>query len=67
MVDAIKIASICDTSLIVSRLNKSKVSEFLEATALFSKLNVLGIVANDSQDVAKVYGKRPKYLLPQQV
>lgn len=67
MVDAIKIASICDSSLIVSRLNKSKVSEFLEATALFSKLNVLGIVANDSQDVAKVYGKRPKYLLPQQV
>ncbi|NJK56505.1 MAG: polysaccharide biosynthesis tyrosine autokinase [Pleurocapsa sp. SU_5_0] len=67
MVDAIKIASICDSSLIVSRLNKSKVSEFLEATVLFSKLNVLGIVANDSQDVAKVYGKRPKYLLPQQV
>jgi polysaccharide biosynthesis transport protein len=67
MVDAIKIASICDTSLLVMRLNKSKVSEFLEATALFSKLNVLGIVANDSQDVAKVYGKRPKYLLPQQV
>ncbi len=67
MVDAIKIASICDTSLIVSRLNKSKVSEFLEVTALFSKLNVLGIVANDSQDVAKAYGKRPKYLLPQQV
>jgi polysaccharide biosynthesis transport protein len=67
MVDAIKIASICDSSLIVSRLNKSKVSEFLEATALFSKLNVLGIVANDSQDIAKVYGKRPKHLLPQQV
>jgi capsular exopolysaccharide synthesis family protein len=67
MVDAIKIASVCDSSLIVSRLNKSKVSEFLEATALFSKLNVLGIVANDSQNVAKVYGKRPKHLLPQQV
>ena len=67
MVDAIKIASICDASLVVMRLNKSKVSEFLKATALFSKLNVLGIVANDSPDVAKVYGKRPKYLLPQQV
>ncbi|MBE9046309.1 polysaccharide biosynthesis tyrosine autokinase [Pleurocapsales cyanobacterium LEGE 10410] len=65
-VDAIKIASICDNSLLVMRLNKVKTSELLKATALFSKLNVIGIVANDSKEVIQIYEAQSKYLLPQQ-
>ncbi|MGF1542649.1 MAG: GumC family protein [Pleurocapsa sp.] len=67
MVDAIKIASICDTSLIITRLNKAKVSEFLEVMDLFGKLNVLGVVVNDAQNVPRVYERGSRYLLPQQV
>ncbi len=67
MVDAIKIASICDTTVMITRLNKSKISEFLETTALLSKLDVLGIIINDSQDVPRAYEPKSKYLLPQKV
>ena len=67
MVDAIKIASICDTTLMVTRLNKTKISELLETTAFLSKLDVLGIVINNSQDANKMYGSNSKYLLPQKV
>ncbi|MEM8676166.1 MAG: polysaccharide biosynthesis tyrosine autokinase [Cyanobacteria bacterium P01_G01_bin.67] len=63
MVDAVKIASICDSSLLMMRLDKVKASELLEAEALLSRLNVLGIVANDSKD----YETKPPYLLPQHV
>ncbi|MEL6494698.1 MAG: polysaccharide biosynthesis tyrosine autokinase [Cyanobacteria bacterium J06623_7] len=61
MVDAVKIASICDSALLMMRLNQVKSSELLEAEALLSKLNVLGIVANDSQE----YEDNTAYLLPQ--
>ncbi|MEL7416989.1 MAG: polysaccharide biosynthesis tyrosine autokinase [Cyanobacteria bacterium J06629_2] len=61
MVDAVKIASICDSALLMMRLNKVKSSELLEAEALLSKLNVLGIVANDSKE----YETKTTYLLPQ--
>ncbi|MFM2311632.1 MAG: hypothetical protein RLZZ04_908 [Cyanobacteriota bacterium] len=67
MVDAIKIASICDRSLMVTRLNKVKSSEFSEAIASLGKLNVLGVIANDSQKLPQVYERKSKYLLPQQV
>lgn len=67
MVDAIKIASICDRSLMVTRLNKVKSSEFSEAMASLEKLNVLGVIANDSQKLPQVYERNSKYLLPQQV
>ena len=67
MVDAIKIASICDTTLMITRLNKTKISEFLETTAFLSRLDVLGIVVNNSQDANKMYGSNSKYLLPQKV
>lgn len=63
MVDAVKIASICDSALLMMRLNKVKSSELLEAKALLSKLNVLGIVAND----CKEYETSTPHLLPQQV
>ncbi|MEL6581478.1 MAG: polysaccharide biosynthesis tyrosine autokinase [Cyanobacteria bacterium J06621_12] len=63
MVDAVKIASICDSVLLMMRLNKVKSSELLEAEALLSKLNVLGIVANDSKE----YETKTTYLLPQSV
>lgn len=67
MVDALKIASICDTALIVTRLNKTKVSDFLETSALLSKLNVLGIIVSDNQNAPKMYGANSKYLLPEKV
>ncbi len=49
------------------RLDKVKVSELLEATALLSELKVLGIVANDSKEVTRQYEAQFQYLLPQQV
>ena len=61
MVDAIKVASICDSSLLMLRLQQLKTSELSEAEALLSKLNVLGIVAND----CKEYETNNPYLLPQ--
>lgn len=61
MVDAVKISSICDSALLMMRLNKVKSSELLEAEALLSKLNVLGIVANDSKERET----NTTYLLPQ--
>lgn len=61
MVDAIKVASICDSSLLMLRLQQLKTSELTEAEALLSKLNVLGIVAND----CKEYETNNPYLLPQ--
>ena len=67
MVDAIKIASMCDSTVLMTRLDKVKSNEIVEATALLSKLNVLGIVANGSKEVAQKYETRPQYLLPQQV
>ena len=63
MVDAVKIASVCDSALLMMRLNQVKSSDLLEAQALLSKLNVLGIVANNSQE----YETSTPYLLPQQV
>ena len=61
MVDAVKIASICDSALLMMRLSQVKSSELLEAEALLHKLNVLGIVANDSKE----YETKTTYLLPQ--
>ena len=61
MVDAVKIASICDSALLMMRLSQVKSSELLEAEALLNKLNVLGIVANDSKE----YETKTTYLLPQ--
>ena len=62
-VDAVKIASICDSALLTMRLNQVKSSELSEAEALLSKLNVLGIVANDSRE----HESKSTYLLPQSV
>ena len=63
MVDAIKVASVCDSSLLMMRLNQLKTSELSEAEALLSKLNVLGIVANNSKE----YETKTPYLLAQSV
>jgi len=63
MVDAVKISSICDSVLLAMRLNQVKSSELLEAEALLSKLNVLGMVANHSKE----YETSTTYLLPQSV
>jgi polysaccharide biosynthesis transport protein len=67
MADAITIASNCDSTIMMMRLDKVKSSQLLEATALISKLNVLGIVANGSKEVAQEYNKQPQYSLPPQI
>lgn len=67
MVDAIKIGTICDRTVLMTRLDKVKSSQVAEATALLSKLDVLGIVANGSKEVTQKYEARSQYLLPQQV
>ncbi len=69
MVDAIKTASCCSGTVMVVRMESSEVSEFLEATALLDKLNVLGIIANDSKKAAKnnITITQKPYLLPEAV
>jgi polysaccharide biosynthesis transport protein len=67
MVDAIKVASICDSSILMVRLDKVKASEVMEVGALLAKFNVLGIVANGSKEVATQHKISSTYLLPQQV
>ena len=67
MVDAIKVASISDSAVLMMRLDKVKVSELTEATSVLSKLNVLGIVANDSKEGTMQYQTKSQNLLPQQV
>ncbi|NJL51401.1 MAG: polysaccharide biosynthesis tyrosine autokinase [Hydrococcus sp. SU_1_0] len=67
MVDAIKVASICDSSILMMRLDKVKASEVVEVGALLTKFNVLGIVANGSKEVATQHKIPSSYLLPQQV
>jgi capsular exopolysaccharide synthesis family protein len=66
MVDAIKVAACCGGTVMVTRLNQVKASELIEATNLLGNSRVLGVVANDSSEVAKQYQKQPQYLLPQQ-
>lgn len=67
MVDAIKLIVVADSALIVTRLGQVKVSELIETTSVLSKLNVLGIVANDHQEGTMQYRAKSQNLLPQQV
>jgi capsular exopolysaccharide synthesis family protein len=61
MVDAIQTASYCSGTVMVVRLDRVTSSELTEATALLSKLNVLGVVANGSKETR--YGGQNPYLL----
>lgn len=67
MADAITIAANCDSTIMMTRLDKVKSAQLHEAIALISKLNVLGIVANGSKEVAQEYSKQPQYSLPSQI
>ncbi len=64
MADAITIAANCDSTVMMMRFDQVKSAQLVEATALISKLNVLGIVANGSKEVAQEYNKQPQYSLP---
>ena len=66
MVDAVKVASVCNNTVVVTRLNKVKASELLETTAFLSNLKVLGIVANDSKKAAQQSKAQSQYLLSAQ-
>lgn len=67
MVDALKISASCDGTILLTRLEKVKSTELSEARSLLSRFNVLGVVANDSREVAKSYETKPQYVLPQKV
>ena len=74
MVDAIKTASCCSGTVMVVRIERSEISKLVEATRLLDKLNVLGVVANDSKEITndskeitkKSIAQKP-YLLPEAV
>ena len=53
----------------MTRLDRVKNYELTEATTLLNKFNVMGIVANDSKDVAKAYENQAlsPYLLPDKI
>ena len=46
MVDAILAASFCSGVVLVSRIGQVTKTELTQATAMLSKLNVIGVVAN---------------------
>lgn len=60
MVDAILTASFCTGVVLVSRINQVKKSELTQATAMLSKLNVIGVVASDSKGSTKGYVPQPE-------
>ncbi|WP_036483553.1 polysaccharide biosynthesis tyrosine autokinase [Myxosarcina sp. GI1] len=67
MADAIKVASCCDGTILMTRLNQVKASELLQAVGLLDKLNVIGVIANDSKEVVKQYKNKKRYLFPETV
>lgn len=48
MVDAVITASYCSGVVLVARINKVTGTELAQATAMLSKLNVIGVIANDA-------------------
>lgn len=60
MVDAILTGSFCNGVVLVSRINKLKKSELTQATATLSKLNVIGVVANDAKGSTNGYIPQPE-------
>jgi capsular exopolysaccharide synthesis family protein len=67
MVDAIKVSACCGATIMVTRLNQVKTAELMEAVDCLDHSKVLGIVANDSLEINKLYQKQPQYLLTQEV
>jgi len=55
MVDAILAASFCSGVVLVARIGQVTRSELAQATAMLSKLNIIGVVANDTVGSSKVY------------
>ena len=62
MVDAIKVASCCSGTVVVARLEKASFTEVSETFSLLDRINLLGIVANDSKEAQKRYLKNRRYL-----
>ncbi len=62
MVDAIKVASCCSGTVVVARLEKASFTQVSETFNLLDRLNLLGIVANDSKEIQKRYLKNKRYL-----
>jgi capsular exopolysaccharide synthesis family protein len=55
MVDAILTASFCSGVVLLSRVGKVTKTELRQATAMLSKLNVIGVVANGSNSFSSAY------------
>ena len=56
MADALQAASCCSGVVMVGRIDRVTQSELTEATAMLSKLNVVGVVANGARTSNKNYG-----------
>lgn len=54
-VDAIQAASYCSGVVLVGRLDRVTQSELGQASALLSKLNAIGIIANGARDALYSY------------
>ncbi|KJH73629.1 GumC family protein [Aliterella atlantica] len=60
MVDAILSASFCSGVVLVSRMGKVTRTELTQATAMLSKLNMIGVVANQGHGVSHSYANYGK-------
>jgi capsular exopolysaccharide synthesis family protein len=55
LVDAILAASFCSGVVLVARIGQVTRTELTQATAMLSKLNVIGMIANDTVGAANAY------------
>jgi len=58
MVDAIITGSFCNAVLLVARIGKVTKTELTQATAMLSKLNMIGVVANGGSNSSNTYAPK---------
>ena len=58
-VDALQIASLCDSVVVISRLNQVAASDLKKVAAVLGPVNVLGVVANGCDDIFSIHTPAP--------
>lgn len=53
-VDARIVASVCSGIVLVGRIGQITQSELIQAREILSRLNLIGIIANDAKDAPRV-------------
>lgn len=56
MADAVKVGSVCDGTVVVTRLDRITQKELTEMLSLLAPLKVLGMIANGAKDTPTRYG-----------